>query len=260
MHDRDLWDVVRGDGPLVATAVHDGHDVRDEVGALLAIGDADRLREEDPHTRRWTVVAPARLVPRRSRFEVDLNRPRETAVYRTPSQAWGLDVWTEEPSDELVERSLAQHDAWYRLLAEVVEERLAAHGAVVVLDVHSYNHRRGGPGGGPDDPRANPELNVGTGTLDRHRWGALVDRFVADAAAVDVGGGRRLDVRENVRFEGGYESEWLHERYEGAVCCLALEWKKTWMDEWTGVVDEVATDRLVEALRATVPGLLTALR
>ena len=30
---------------------------------------------------------------RRSRFEVDLNRPREEAVYRVPEDCWGLDVW-----------------------------------------------------------------------------------------------------------------------------------------------------------------------
>lgn len=253
------WDVVLGDGPLVATAVHHGHEVRPEVAALLRIDDAARLQEEDPHTARWTTVAPTRLVAHRSRFEVDLNRPRETAVYRTAGQAWGLDVWRDPPTDDLVERSLDLHDRWYALLADVVEERLAGHGAVLVLDCHSYNHRRGGACGEPDDPRLNPEVNVGTGTLDRRRWGDLVERFVAELAAVDVGDGRRLDVRENVRFRGGHQSRWLHERYGGRVCCLALEWKKTWMDEWTGVVDEPATARLVDALGTTVPGLLASL-
>ena len=36
------WQIEEGDGPVVATAVHAGHEVRKEVGELLAIGDAER--------------------------------------------------------------------------------------------------------------------------------------------------------------------------------------------------------------------------
>ena len=76
-----------GDGPLVAAAVHNGHDLRPEVADIMVLAEADRLREEDPHTGRWATVAPTRLVGRRSRFEVDLNRPRDKAVYRLPEDA-----------------------------------------------------------------------------------------------------------------------------------------------------------------------------
>ena len=40
----------------------------------MSISDDDRRREEDPFTSRWTTVAPNRIIPQRSRFEVDLNR------------------------------------------------------------------------------------------------------------------------------------------------------------------------------------------
>ena len=71
-----------GDGPIVATAIHDGHAVRPEVAELLALDSATRLREEDPFTGRLAAVAPTYLVALRSRFEIDLNRPRDQAVYR----------------------------------------------------------------------------------------------------------------------------------------------------------------------------------
>ena len=77
-----VWQVARGEGPLVATAVHAGHAVRDNVFAQLALDDGERLREEDPFTDAWMEIAPIRVVALRSRFEVDLNRPREKAVYR----------------------------------------------------------------------------------------------------------------------------------------------------------------------------------
>ena len=67
--------------------------------------------------------------------------------------------------------------------------------------------------------------------------------------------GRRLDVRENVRFRGGYFSRWVHEQYPGRGCALAIEFKKTFMDEWTGVVDDDHVAQLGDALRDTLPTL-----
>src|SRR5690349_21074370 len=40
------WTVQRGGGPIVATAIHDGHGLRPDVAAAMKLPDADRLREE----------------------------------------------------------------------------------------------------------------------------------------------------------------------------------------------------------------------
>ncbi|RIK16194.1 MAG: N-formylglutamate amidohydrolase, partial [Acidobacteria bacterium] len=104
---------IQGDwsGQLVATAIHDGHELRPQIAAAMVLDEDVRLREEDPFTAVIGAAAPARAVALRSRFEVDLNRPRETAVYRTPEDCWGLQVWREDPLDErLVEDSLAVYD------------------------------------------------------------------------------------------------------------------------------------------------------
>ena len=87
------WYLERGDGPLVATAIHNGHDIQAELDGQFALSEEDRLRVEDPFTGGWTTVAPTSLVARQSRFEVDFNRPREKAVYQTPEDAWGLNIW-----------------------------------------------------------------------------------------------------------------------------------------------------------------------
>jgi N-formylglutamate amidohydrolase len=81
-----------GEGPIVATAIHDGHAMRLACGEACALDDGTRLREEDPHTARFAAVAPTRLIAKRSRFEVDLNRPRDKAVYIAAADAWGLEV------------------------------------------------------------------------------------------------------------------------------------------------------------------------
>jgi N-formylglutamate deformylase len=254
----EFVDTTEGQEPLAATAIHDGHDLRAEVGEIMALADSERLREEDPHTGIWTTVASTRLVARRSRFEVDLNRPRARAVYRSPEDAWGLAVWKREPPVDLVERSLQEYDAFYAEAHRVFSEMERRFGHFVVFDLHSYNHRRRGTGEPPDDPATNPEVNVGTGTLDRRRWAPLVERFLSDLAAFDFLG-RQLDVRENVRFKGGNLSGWIHETFPRSACCLAIEVKKFFMDEWTGKLDSEEFEAVPRALSTTVPGLLESL-
>ena len=243
--------------PVIPTAVHAGHDLRPETAHLAAADHAARRREEDPFTDRVAAACGTPVIVHRSRFEVDVNRARARAVYRKPEDAWGIEVWSEPLPDAIVERSLAIYDAFYAALAERLDA-LARHGPFVVLDLHSYNHRRDGPQAPTSPSSENPEVNVGTGTLDRSRWGGLVDRFIADLSARQVAG-HRLDVRENVRFTGGELSHWIHRRYPGVGCALAIELKKTFMDEWTGTLDEEHLGEVTAALAATVPNIVSEL-
>ena len=253
-----IWRLHLGGGQLVATAIHDGHELRPEVAELMALPDAERLREEDPFTARWTAVAPTRVVGTRSRFEVDLNRAREKAVYRLPDDAWGLSVWKVEPSDGLVQRSLEEYDAFYSSMRDLFTELTRAYGQFVVYDLHSYNHRRAGPDEPPADDQGHPQVNIGTGTMDRGRWAPVVNRFMAELGRFDFPSGR-LDVRENVKFRGGNFVRWLHEAFPTSGCGLAIEVKKFFMDEWTGAQDEQLVVAIREALRATIPGVLEEL-
>ena len=250
---------VQGEGPLIAVAVHAGHAVRAELPGLFALSEQDRLREEDPYTGEWTEVAPTRIVAHHSRFEVDLNRPRNKAVYRRPEDAWGLQVWKQELPVEAVERSLARYDRFYDLARETLSAVARRWGRFVVFDLHTYNHRRYGPDGPPADPDMNPEVNVGTGSIDRARWAPLVDRFIDDLRAFDFGG-RSLDVRENVKWRGGQFSRFVHETFPDTGVSLAIEFKKTFMDEWTGERDRAHFDALKAALASTVPGVLATLK
>ncbi|MFH1679058.1 MAG: N-formylglutamate amidohydrolase [Candidatus Eisenbacteria bacterium] len=253
-----IWRVEEGEGPLVAAAIHDGHAVRAEVEGLLALGAADRLREEDPHTSLWTKAAPTRVVGLRSRFEVDLNRPRERAVYVHPEDAWGLRVWKETPPPELIERSLKEYDDFYEAMDRLFRRFQERHGRFVVLDLHSYNHRRSGPGAPAADESENPQVNIGTGPLDRPFWSPVVDRLIADLRAFPFPGGG-LDVRENVKFRGGRFSRWACETFPQSACVVAIEWKKFFMDEWAGETDPRIVEAVRDALASAVPGILEEL-
>lgn len=242
------------DGPVVATSVHAGHQLRPEIAEAMVLDEAERFREEDPYTDRLAAVVPDRVVTNRSRFEADLNRPRREAVYRKPDDCWGLDVWRDgELSDELFHGSLETYDAFYDALAPRLDA-LAERGPFVLLDVHSYNHRRDGADEPPAPPSENPEVNVGTGSVDDDLFGPLVERFVGDLRDASLGCGP-IDARENVAFEGRNLAWWVHDRYPRVGCVLALEFKKTFMDEWTGELHADRFRRAQVGLAAALPGL-----
>jgi hypothetical protein len=94
--------------------------------------------------------------------------------------------------------------------------------------------------------------------MDRNRWTPIVERFLGDLRAFDFAG-RRLDVRENVKFRGGYFSQWIHESFPASGCSLAIEFKKFFMDEWTGELYPAEHQLILEALRWTIPGILEEL-
>jgi hypothetical protein len=225
----------------------------------MALGDADRLREEDPFTGQAVAGVANHVIACRSRFEVDLNRGAADAVYATPEQSWGLRVWREEPAEELVARSLAIHAAFYRMMGQLLDEVAAAHGRFVLLDVHSYNHRRDGPRADATPQPEAPDINIGTFSMPRDLWAPLLEPVLDGMRAFDFNG-RRLDVRENVAFQGkGALTRFVHDHYPGAGCAIAIEFKKFFMDEWTGVADpaELAAMRgFIDATARAAAGAL----
>lgn len=254
------WVIEEANSPIIATAIHNGHNVRRELERLFAIDAQERLREEDPYTAIWTTVVPNRVVVLTSRFEVDLNRPREHAVYLKPEEAWGLKVWEKEPTRKMIERSLAEYDAFYQEVREFFSHLKKRFGYFVVLDLHTYNYRREGSEGGEADPRFNPDVNLGTGTIEDHKqWEALIDRFKYDLGQFDFLG-RSLDIRENIKFKGGYFPFWVHQTFGKNACVLSVEFKKFFMDEWSGMADSTKVDLIRKMLELTIPGLIEELK
>ena len=246
------WKVTVSDGPVIATAIHDGHALRPSLQRLSALDSAVRWREEDPLTSVFTAVGDVRLQAGTSRFEVDLNRPRDGAVYARPEDAWGLELWRAPLPDAELEQSLAAWDRFYAIFTELVDRLLERWPALLLIDLHSYNHRRDGADAPPADQDGNPDIELGVTTADPARWSGVVQRFGEVLRRHPVAG-REPDVRENVRFPtGGHFPEWVYARWGSRVCTISPEFKKIFMDEWTGQVDLVALYDLRDSLQAAV--------
>jgi N-formylglutamate deformylase len=241
--------------PIIAAAVHDGHEIRDNLKKFLALNESGRLREEDPFTSKWLSIAKNTITTKVSRFEVDLNRPRDKAVYLTPEDSWGLRVWNQDLPEEQYNYSIQLYDKFYKKLEGALNKMRRFSRYIVIYDLHSYNYKRNGPDNPPEEDRLNPEINLGTGTMNREKWAPIVDRFLSDIKSYDFLG-RKLDIRENIKFKGGYFPRWIHQNFPENVCCLSIEFRKFFMDEWTGKPNLEVINEIKKVLKNTTDGVL----
>ncbi len=239
----------RFDEPIVCTAIHNGHLMSTVFKENLGISEADQLREEDPFTGYFTLISNNRIIGRFSRFEVDLNRSPEKAIYQNPEDAWGLPVRSKPLPDDVIESALHKYNLFYSRTKLFFEEMRSTFGKFFVFDIHSYNHRRNGPLAPPDDPDMNPDIILGTNNMSEE-WFPLIEILRENLSQEDFFG-RKLDVRTNVKFSGGNFSRWIHRSFPDSACCVAIEFKKIFMDEWTGERHLKVQERLREVLEGS---------
>lgn len=251
-----FFDLISGNSPIVGVALHNGHDIREELQPYLNLNEADRLREEDPYTAAWANLLDNKIIVHKSRFEVDLNRSREKAIYQSPDDAWGMALWKKKLPRTVVSQSLHFYDHFYASASKVLQRIHDRYGFLIVLDIHSYNHKRNGPESLADDPERNPDINIGTSNMHRERWSPVVEGFMHDLRQPAMPGGCVLDVRENIKFKGGHFSQWVHQKFPGSSCSISIEYKKIFMDEWTGKLDFNVHQALKSSLFSAIPGLI----
>ncbi len=221
-------------GPVVTAAVHSGHDIRPELRRWMAISEDDRRRNEDPLTDFWLPLGDTTIRVNRSRFEVDLDRPRDLAV---PDRAEPeLRVWNLHPPPRVLQGSLELHDRFYASVHGILERLVDDWGAILVLDVRS----RAAPLLGGEERASHPEVMLDTSAIDRQRFGRLAERF-AQSLRECVPRDQPLVVGGFVPAEGdGYFTRWLYATYGDRVCTISVAFRNCFSDPWDGTADLAA--------------------
>lgn len=206
--------------PYVCGAVHDGHQFRKELWENCLHTEYERWFEEDPCTKEFVHSHPIVIAGCDSRFEYDLNRDPENAIYE---DAWGKKLW-KHPLDEAQQKmSMEKHHAFYSVVHALIGVLEQKFGVVVVYDMHSYNWRRW--------DREVPVINLGTSNIDNERFGASVEAWRQSLSELELPNDITATSKINDTFQGnGYFLKFITSNFKNTLV-LATEFKKIYCDE-----------------------------
>ena len=225
------------------TAIHAGNRIREELQDVVAVDPTDQYREEDPGTEKFIQHFPIQIIALDSRFEYDLNRSSERAVYLTPDMAWGLTVWNRPLTEAEINISLAKHHEFHQLMDMVTDFLIRQNNRAFIFDVHSYCYQREERLPWYVDNK--PVINLGTEAINKTIFSSSIKNFIDHLKEISVDG-RLISVRENDVFKGGYLARRLCARNHDQLAVFAIEFKKIFMDEWSGEFFPAIFNDLVE--------------
>jgi len=230
-------------------AMHAGSAIRKSLQKALQVKEADRYREEDPKTDNFLKNFPIQIIARDSRFEYDLNRERYRAIYTTPETTWGLKIWQRPLTEKEKSITLAKYDEFHKLVDILVEYLVLKNDFGTVFDLHSYNYQREERLPWYEDEK--PDINIGTKSVNRQLFGDQVEEFISRLREITIQG-RNISVAENEIFSGGHVARRLCKKYYNSLIVYAIEFKKIFMNEWTGEIYQPVLDELVDKFNRVV--------
>ncbi|WP_167341975.1 N-formylglutamate amidohydrolase [Nonlabens sp. SY33080] len=209
--------------PFFAAAVHDGHHFDASLWSQCLHSEYERRYEEDPATGQMISDTPITLIGLDSRFEYDLNRAPDTAIY---DSAWGKKLWSTPLSRKQKEQQLQKHNNFYRVVKALSHKLEEMYPAVVVYDMHSYNYKRW--------DREVPVFNIGTSNVDEDRYRVAITEWqeMLDDLPLPID----QEVRCNINdvFQGnGYFLKFITANTQNTLV-LATEISKIYCNELTG--------------------------
>ena len=222
-------------------AVHDGHQFRKELWENCLHTEYDRWFEEDPCTKEFVKTHPIVIAGCDSRFEYDLNRDPENAIY---DDAWGKKLWKEPLNTKDRKTSSEKHAAFYSVVHALVAKLEELFGIVVVYDMHSYNWRRW--------EREVPVINLGTANINNDRFGYEIESWRQSLSELKLPHKIKVTSAINDTFFGnGYFLKYITKNFENTLV-LATEFKKIYCDERTKVIFPEVVSAIEEQLQSKV--------
>ncbi len=211
--------------PYICAAIHNGHQFRKSLWPTCLHTEYERWYEEDPCTLEMIHSHPIVIAGSDSRFEYDLNREPELAIY---TDAWGKQLWKNPLPDEERAKSLAKHDAFYEVVNALLVKIEGMHGGALVFDLHSYNRLRW--------ERPIPTWNLGTANIDNNRYGKYAESWRRKLRDIKLPNGIDSSAAINDTFQGnGYFLKYITANFKNTLV-LATEIAKVYCDEVTGII------------------------
>ncbi|SHG28193.1 N-formylglutamate amidohydrolase [Flagellimonas flava] len=231
--------------PFVCGAVHDGHQFRKSLWDNCLHTEYERWYEEDPCTKQMVQGFPIVIAGCDSRFEYDLNRPPDTAIFDT---AWGKQLWKKPLVEEEKEHSLAKHANFYKVVNALIHKLETDFRDVIVFDMHSYNWKRW--------DREVPVWNLGTSNIDNERYGALVESWRSKLECIALPNGIKTTSKVNDTFQGnGHFLKYITKNFNNTLV-LATEISKVYCDELTGVIFPEVVQAVEQQLKTLIPEMV----
>jgi len=215
----------------VCGAVHDGHQFRKELWKNCIHTEYERWFEEDPETKNMVISHPILIAGCDSRFEYDLNRTPEEAVFET---AWGKQLWKQPLAENQKQKSLSKHENFYKVVYALISKLEEKFGVCIVYDMHSYNWKRW--------DREVPTWNLGTSNLDNIRFGADIESWRQSLSEIQFPHNIKQTSKINDTFQGnGYFLKFITKNFKNTLV-LATEIAKVYCDELSQIIyPEVVT-------------------
>lgn len=207
--------------PYICAAIHDGHQFRKELWDNCLHTEYDRWYEEDPETKNMIGSHPIVIAGCDSRFEYDLNRTPEEAVFVT---AWGKQLWKNPLPDDQKKTSLAKHENFYKVVHALVKTIETKYEVAIVYDMHSYNWKRW--------DREVPTWNLGTSNVDNDRFGQDIEAWRQSLSEMHLPNQIKSTALINDTFFGnGYFLKFITNNFKNTLV-LATEIAKVYCDEY----------------------------
>lgn len=226
----------------VCGAVHDGHQFRKELWDNCIHTEYERWFEEDPETKTMVASHPIVIAGCDSRFEYDLNRSPEEAVFET---AWGKQLWKQPLPENQKRKSLNKHENFYKIVAALISKLEEKFGVCIVYDMHSYNWKRW--------DREVPTWNLGTSNLDHNRFGTDVESWRQSLSEIEFPHNIKQTAKINDTFQGnGYFLKFITKKFKNTLV-LATEIAKIYCDEHAQIIYPEVVAAVEKQLRERLP-------
>ncbi len=261
----DTFELHRGTVPLLISLPHDGSRIPEDLAARMTPG-ARSAPDTDWHVGRLYGFArdmgASVLVPRYSRYVVDLNRPRDDVSLYPGQNTTGLcpavrfdgePVYLEGQAPtptEIEDRVRRFWQPYHEALRDELSRLVATHGRALLWDAHSIR----GSGLPFLFPGRLPDLNLGTAE------GASCAPAVQLGVEAVLGEQHDYDWVANGRFKGGYITRHYGAPADGIHAVQLEISQRCYMDEET---TDYLPDRAVDLQRllgGLVSAAMTALR